>query len=94
MGGEVSFAERRKSVNDLLTRNFKTADGRFVPRWRVHERCELLIEAMTGGYVYSRANMGIGDQYKPTPVKNKFSHIANAMEYVCSRMEVATSDIP
>lgn len=94
MAGEISFAQRRISVNDLLTRSFKSVNGVMIPKWRVHERCESLIEAMRGGYVYSRVNMGVGDQYKPTPLKNKFSHIANAMEYVCSRMEVATSDIP
>lgn len=94
MGGEISFAVRRISVNELLTHTFKSVGGKLIPRFRIHERCELSIEAMRGGYVYGRANLGIGGQYKPTPLKNKFSHIANAIEYVCSRLETATSEIP
>ena len=94
MAGEISFAQRRIAVNDLLMHTFKSVEGRLIPKWRAHERCELLIEAMRGGYVYGRANLGIGGQYKPTPIKNKFSHIANAMEYVCSRLETATTEIP
>ena len=88
--GEVSFAKRRKSVFDLLTRH---KGGR--PLWLTHERCPLLIEAMQGGYCYPKLpSPTAGGMYKEMPIKNKFSHIANAMEYVCSRIDAASSEIP
>mgnify|MGYP001601770456 CR=1 FL=1 len=88
--GEISFARRRVSVFNLLTHN---KGGR--PLLLIHERCSLLIEAMKGGYQYPKLPMiSAGGMYKEMPLKNKFSHIANALEYVCSRIDAASSEIP
>jgi hypothetical protein len=93
--GEISFAKRRSAVQRMMVTNFKaTRDGSMTPKWRVHERCVFLREAMAGGYAYPKANMGVGGQYRPAPMKNKFSHISNAMEYASSRLAVSGMDIP
>ena len=83
--GEISFVKRRKSVDDLL----KTYDS-----FKVHERCVLIREALSGGYVYPKVMGGVGGMYKETPLKNKFSHIANTIEYTCSRINVAERHVP
>lgn len=83
--GEISFAKRRASVERLLEQH---------EAFKVHERCKLIVEALGGGYVYGRLAGGVGGQYKETPLKNEFSHIANTVEYVCSRMGVAAQHIP
>ena len=88
--GEISFAGRKKAVFELLTHS---KSGR--PLWLTHERCILLIEAMKGGYQYPKLpSPSAGGMYKEIPLKNKFSHIANAMEYVCSRINAVSSEIP
>jgi len=93
--GEISFSKRRQIVEDLLIKPIMwTDDGRAIPRWRVHERCVLLREGMQGGYHYPKNLSGIGDMYKPIAVKNKFSHIANAMEYASSKVGLMDYNIP
>jgi len=44
------------------------------------ERCPTLIRALSGGYRYGRTRAG---QRKPTPDKNKYSHIMDAFQYAC-----------
>lgn len=91
---EISYAKRRQSVEDLLTKAMKWEAGKMVPRWRIHERCVLLRNAMKGGYCYPKGLGGINLAFKPRPIKNVFSHIANAMEYACSRISILENDIP
>lgn len=95
MPGAISFAERRKVTGELLTSLYRSGqEGKAIPKWRVHERCTLLREAMGGGYCYPKAVAGVGGDYKPTPAKNRFSHIANAAEYACSRLSASAQVIP
>lgn len=93
--GAISFSERRKCTQDLMLSLQKgSTDGGIVPKFRVHERCTLIREALSGGYCYPKVSAGVGGDYKPTPLKNKFSHIGNSVEYVCSRLEAAMMQIP
>lgn len=92
--GEISFAKRRAAVERLLTHHTKGANGHLQPSLLVHERCSLLIKAFQGGYSYGRSQIPGGHLYKETPIKNRFSHCMNAVEYVCSRVEMASFDIP
>jgi hypothetical protein len=92
--GEISFAKRRQSVENLLVKSYKWINGVMVPRLRVHERCAFLREGLQGGYSYPRVAGGIGGEYKPMPVKNKFSHVCNALEYMCSKLDAAMMQIP
>ena len=43
-------------------------------------RCPTLIRALSGGYRYAKTKNGLR---KPTPEKNDFSHIADALQYAC-----------
>lgn len=43
-------------------------------------RCPKLVQALNGGYRYARMKNG---QRKPTPDKNEYSHIADALQYAC-----------
>lgn len=43
--------------------------------------CPTLVRAMNGGYRFGKTRLG---QRKPTPDKNKFSHIADCLQYGCS----------
>lgn len=93
--GEISFSKRRQIVEDLLFKPVMWGDdGLPVPRMRFHERCILLREAMQGGYHYPKNISQVGDMYRPLPVKNKFSHIANAMEYASSKIGTMDYEIP
>lgn len=92
--GEISFAKRRNCVIDLLTRARKSVDGQQRRRLMIHERCEKLIEAYSGGYHYPKVAGGIGGGFREKPTKNESSHVANASEYAASRMGLATMDIP
>ncbi len=44
------------------------------------DRCPHLARAMSGGYKYAKLKSG---ELKPTPDKNKWSHIADALQYAC-----------
>lgn len=86
--GEISFSKRRAAVERLLVYGPRN------PRFLVHERCRVIVEGMMGGYAYGRSNIVGGGQYKETPLKNKFSHVMNAVEYVCSRLDLVSYDVP
>jgi hypothetical protein len=43
-------------------------------------RCPTLVRAMNGGYRYGKTKAG---QRKPSPDKNEYSHVADALQYVC-----------
>jgi len=91
---EVSFGKRRVAVETLLLTPGETVGRMMIPSMRIHERCNLSIEAFKGGYQYQKSNAGVGGQYKESPEKNKFSHIANAIEYIATRLSVANYEIP
>jgi hypothetical protein len=89
--GEQSYAKRRTTLERLLLSLHKSSEGSLVPKFRVHERCVLLRAALNGGYAYPANNHG---GYNPKPLKNLHSHIANACEYMVSRLEMAHQVIP
>lgn len=92
--GEISFAKRRQSVEKLLVQFHRSVDNKPIPDLTVHDRCDLLVEAFKGGYCYGRTTVIGNQQWKETPMKNKFSHVMNALEYVCSKLELASLDVP
>jgi hypothetical protein len=49
---------------------------------------------MQGGYFYPKNIGQVRGMLKPMPVKNEFSHIANAMEYGCSKIAFMDYEIP
>ena len=44
------------------------------------QRCPTLVRALDGGYRFGRTKSGIR---KPSPDKNEYSHIADALQYAC-----------
>lgn len=93
--GAVSWSARRQGVIDLMTKTYKSkGEGRVVPRFRVHERCEMIRTGLGGGYHYPKMAAGIGGQFKPQPVKNEFSHVLNCVEYMCSKLSAVNMTIP
>jgi len=93
--GAVSWSARRTAVTDLLKMNYRSkGEGKVVPKFRIHERCEMTREGLGGGYHYPKAAAGVGGQFKPLPVKNEFSHLLNAVEYACSKIGAVNQYIP
>lgn len=51
----------------------------------IDRRCEKLIGGFRGGYHYRPLNIsGVGTTFSSEPVKNEFSHIHDAMQYLCN----------
>lgn len=45
------------------------------------QRCPTLIRALSGGYRYAKTRAGVR---KPTPDKNEYSHVMDALQYACT----------
>jgi hypothetical protein len=46
--------------------------------------CETLRRGMLGGYLFKIVQeAGVNDRYKEEPSKNEFSHVCDALQYVC-----------
>lgn len=71
------FTLRREAVASLLLR--MTMTGR--PALVIHPRCKTLRKAMAGGYYYRRVQVTGVDRFIDVPEKNRFSHVAEAMQY-------------
>lgn len=67
---------RINAVDQLLRRD----DGDGGPAFLVSPRCRALLAAMGGGYMYRRLQVS-GEQYSEQPVKDRHSHIADALQY-------------
>jgi hypothetical protein len=67
---------RLEAVRTLL----QQLDPRGEPMLLIDPECHLLIEAMVGGYSYKDVAIG-GDRFVEAPVKNQFSHVADALQY-------------
>lgn len=51
----------------------------------IDRRCEKIINGFRGGYHYRPLKIsGVGTTYSSEPVKNEFSHIHDAMQYLCN----------
>jgi len=53
------------------------------PGFILSPNCRFLRKAMNGAYHYDKDPKGSGDEYKPMPVKNFASHVADSLEYLC-----------
>jgi hypothetical protein len=72
------FAKRRDAVRELF---LGMIDG--APRIEISPTCVVLKGACAGGYGYKRLRIGGGaDQYAVMPDKNRYSHVADALQYL------------
>lgn len=60
-----------------------TEGGR--PQFLLHPRCKMLRRAMMGGYHFRRLRVS-GERYANEPEKNAYSHVADALGYVGTRL--------
>jgi hypothetical protein len=72
------FLIRREAVAKSLTT--LTLRGR--PGLAIHPECSTLIKALAGGYCFKRVQVTGEERYQNEPVKNKFSHVAEALGYL------------
>ena len=73
--GAMGFVERKESIVTLLNRLYKGE-----PQLKINPRCEWLIGGFEGGYRYDEQIAK-----KEYPLKNEFSHVADALQYVASQ---------
>lgn len=76
--GPVTWEQRRKAVEDFLTKTYGEGPGLLVA-----DECPLLIEGFNGGYMYPEKALEI----EPTmirPLKNKYSHPHDALQYLAA----------
>ena len=76
------FNIRRQAVIGFLTRMVGDEPG-----FLIDPSCTMLRRAMGGGYQFSRIQVSGEDRYRDVPVKNRFSHIAEALQYACLRLD-------
>ena len=73
----ISIVARRTAVVDFLKDNVRGS-----PCILVDPSCEFLLKGFNGGYMYAFNNGTL----KAKPEKNIFSHIHDALQYVCSKI--------
>ena len=82
--GANSKVERRRAVTEFLNTNVKG-----LPCILVDPSCEYLIKGFNGGYLFAY-NQGT---LKNDPEKNVFSHIHDALQYLCTRVKIVNLDV-
>lgn len=73
------FIIRREAVAKLFTT--LTMMGR--PALVISPKARMLRKAMAGGYKYKRMNVHGAERFKDKPDKNMYSHVADALQYLC-----------
>ncbi len=77
--GPVGWEERRKGVEDYLTKTYGEGPGLLLSE----EHCSVLIEGFNGGYRYPEKATEI-EPMQIRPLKNKYSHPHDALQYVAA----------
>lgn len=81
--GAIDWESRRSSVEHFLTR-FVRRDKEVIPCFVIDlEGCPLLVSGFTGGYQYPEKALEIEPE-KIRPIKNKFSHPHDGLQYLTS----------
>lgn len=77
--GPVGWEQRRKAVEDYLTKTYGDGPGFLVSE----EHCPILIEGFSGGFRYPEKASEI-EPDKIRPLKNKYSHPHDALQYLAA----------
>jgi len=75
------FLPRRESVAYFLTR---LTDGE--PAFELNPRCTIIRKGLSGRYKFERIRTSGNARYKDRPVKDIYSHIQDALQYLCLRV--------
>ncbi len=79
--GEEKIPARLDAVDQVMHR--LSGDG--TPGIYIDKKCQQLIQGFMGGYRYKVTDENTG-QFSRTPIKDKYSHIMDALQYACSRI--------
>jgi hypothetical protein len=74
---------RLDAVENLLTRLVVRDDVGGEPAILIDPSCTFLIESLNGGYHLELEKSDGCDEFKEVPKKDKYSHICDALQYVC-----------
>lgn len=77
--GPMNWEPRRKGVEEFLTKTYGEGPGLIIDE----AECPILIEGFGGGYRYPEKAIEI-EPSRITPIKNKYSHPHDALQYVAS----------
>jgi hypothetical protein len=70
----------------------KMVDGQ--PAFIVSNKCKMIRKGLMGGFHYARVKVVGDDRYHDKPVKNIYSHIMEALEYICMRYSAINKKPP
>jgi len=76
------FQARREAVISFLTRMIGDEPG-----FLIDPSCRMLIRGFAGGYQFSRIQVTGEERYRDVPVKNRFSHVSEALQYMALRCD-------
>lgn len=80
-GGEQNLTIRLETMRRPM--RLLGDDGE--PQFAIHPRCKTLRKALKGGYCYRRMQVS-GERYTSQPAKDNYSHVADAAQYVATRL--------
>lgn len=80
------FIPRREAVAFYLTR---MSDGQ--PAFALNPRCTMIRKGLGGRYKFERLKTTGNARYKDRPVKDIYSHIQDALQYLCLRVRSGLS---
>ncbi len=83
------FILRRQAVVSFLT---KYIDKR--PGLLLDPSIHVLRKGFNGGYHYDRVQVTGEERYRDIPNKNRFSHIHDALQYICLRIDKPLAGVP
>lgn len=72
------FTVRREAVADYMLR----LDFTGKPAFTVSPKAAMLRKALAGGYKYKRMQVSGEARFQDVPMKNKYSHVADALQYL------------
>ncbi len=85
---QLSPSNELKPRRTALSKVLRRTVGPQQPGLIIDRRCKGLIGALTGGFHYPKRSSGLS----PTPAKNRFSHVAEACEYMILTVEGMTNE--
>lgn len=85
--GPVGWEERRRAVENPLTKIYADGPGLLIDE----ELCPVLVEGFGGGYRYPEKSIEI-EPAKIQPLKNKYSHPHDALQYVAAGASTLRSE--
>ena len=78
---------RLDAVENRLMRLVSSGSADSEPSILIDPSCTFLKESMTGGYHIELVKSAGSEEYKEEPKKDKYSHICDALQYVCISLD-------